>query len=116
MNNTFLKSFGMPERLSNCACERTREVSFTSALQLINGESVQRQLRARGGRIDRLIQEKRPAAEAVDELFLAALSRYSNPREREGLVPLVESATDRRKELQHVLWALINSRDFQYRH
>ena len=48
--------------------------------------------------------------------FLAALSRYPSAKERAALVPLVRSAADPRKELRHVLWALLNSHEFQYQH
>jgi hypothetical protein len=115
-SNMFLKSFGLPERLSNCTCERVQEVNLTAALQLINGESVRRQLRAPGGRIDRLVSRGLPPETMVEELFLAALNRYPNAAERAALVPLVRSAADPKKELRHLLWALLNSHEFQYRH
>jgi hypothetical protein len=52
----------------------------------------------------------------VNELFLAALNRYPTANERAALVSSLQSAADKSRELQHLLWALINSRDFQYRH
>ena len=116
MNHLFLKSFGLPERLSSCTCERTQEISFGAVLQLLNGESIQRQLRAAGGRIDRLLQQGLAADKMVEELFLAALNRYPRPSERDTLVPRVQAAPDQRKALRHVLWALLNTHEFQYRH
>src|SRR5262249_51539803 len=116
INSMFLKSFGMPERLSNCACERTQETSLPAILQLVNGESIQRQLRARDGPIEQLLQQKLPPAKMVEKLFLASLSRYPTATERAELVRLVEKAPDRKNELRSILWALINTREFQYRH
>jgi hypothetical protein len=115
-SNMFLKAFGMPERLSNCTCERVQEVNFTATLQLMNGDTVQRQLRAPDNRVDRLVRQGQPPEKMVEELFLAALNRYPNPVERASLVPLVRSATEPKKELRNILWALVNSHEFQYRH
>ena len=114
--NLFLKAFGLPERLSNCTCERVQEVNLNAALQLMNGESVQRQLRSPDGRVDRLVRQGLSAERSVEEVFLAALNRYPSAKERAALVPLVRSSADPRKELRHVLWALLNSHEFQYRH
>ena len=115
VNHMFLRSFGMPERLSNCACERTQETSLPAVLQLVNGESIQRQLRA-NGRIDQLLKESAPPAKMIEELFLAALNRYPNEKERGELLPLMQKRSDRKRELRSILWALINTREFQYRH
>jgi hypothetical protein len=112
----FLKSFGLPERLSNCTCERVQEVNLNATLQLMNGDSVRRQLRTSNNRVDQLVRHGLPAEKMVEELFLAALNRFPTAGERTALLPLVQSASDPRKELRHVLWALLNSHEFQYRH
>src|SRR5262249_13186010 len=110
-SNMFLKAFGLPERLSNCTCERVQEVNLHAALQLMNGESVQRQLRSPEGRIGHLVGQGLSAERCVEEIFLAALNRYPGVKERAVLIPLVQSNADPRNELRHVLWALLNSHE-----
>src|SRR5262249_13016015 len=115
-DHPFLKALGQPERLSNCTCERRQETSFTAALQFLNGDSVRRQLRAPGGRVDAQLREGPWPSRPVEELYLAAPNRYPDEAERAALVPRLRKTKDMGKELRRVLWALINTREFQYRH
>lgn len=52
----------------------------------------------------------------VDVLFLAALSRYPYPDERQSFVDYVAHSSDSGKALGDVLWALLNSAEFTLNH
>src|SRR5437660_8579714 len=71
----FLDVFGRPQRMSACECERVSEANLAQALHLLNSDEVQNKLSRAGGRADRLVQDKRPDAEKVEEMFLWALGR-----------------------------------------
>ena len=49
----FLKTFGKPERLLTCECERSDATTLAQAFQLINGESIRAKLEAPDNRIGR---------------------------------------------------------------
>jgi hypothetical protein len=66
--------------------------------------------------IDRMLNEKRPIAEIIDELYLGALSRLPSTKERERTLTFVASQKDPRPALEDVLWTLLNSKEFLFNH
>jgi hypothetical protein len=112
--NAFLKPFGRPDRNLNCECEREKDPTLFQALRLITDRDIAARLRAPEGRVARLAAAE-PAA-ALDELYLAALCRLPTPRERTGFLAYLREAPDRRAALEDAAWALLNSKEFQFRH
>ena len=51
----------------------------------------------------------------LEELFWTALSRPPTKQERKNCLAGLDSAKDRRAELEDVLWGLLNSKDFLFR-
>ena len=49
--SAFLKSFGKPDRLLTCECERSESTTLAQAFQMINGETVRRKLESPSNRI-----------------------------------------------------------------
>ena len=41
---SFLRTFGKPDRLLTCECERSESTTLAQAFQLINGESIRSKL------------------------------------------------------------------------
>ncbi len=81
----FLKTFGKPERLLTCECERSESTTLAQAFQMINGPTVRRKLDAGDNRIARLLTAKADDRAILDELYLAALVREPNAgRTRRG--------------------------------
>jgi hypothetical protein len=122
VNHPFLKTFGQPARELACECERESDSNLAQALQLINGPTVNEKLRNPANRLGRLLGQKRSDAAMLNELYLAALSRP--PAEGEvraalehvGKPDAVNKPAERRKAWEDVLWALINSKEFLFRH
>ncbi len=111
----FLRQFGKPERLLACACERSDNTTLAQALQMLTGPLVNHAITEPDNRIGKLLKAGKANGEIVEELFLAALSRMPNDRERSGLVMRIESASNRRAALEDVLAALLNSKEFLLR-
>ncbi len=117
VNHPFLKTFGQPARELACECERESDSNLAQALQLINGPTVNEKLRNPNNRIGKLLAAKKTDDEILDELFLATLSRSPVSEERaEGRAEHIAKGTDKRKAWEDVLWALINTREFLFRH
>jgi hypothetical protein len=112
----FLAAFGRPARTLACECEREREPTLYQALQLISSRMVERKLHADGGRIAALVAAMRGDAAAIQELYLAALCRYPTPPEKSVALAALRAASDRRAGLEDLLWALLNSKEFLFRH
>ncbi len=112
----FLRTFGKPERLLTCECERSEATTLAQAFQLINGDLVRGALEAPGNRIGRLLATAAPDDVILDDLYLAALGRFPAPAERDGALAHLAGAADRRRGWEDVAWALINSKEFLLRH
>ena len=63
-----------------------------------------------------MIAAKKNDKEILTELFLVTLSRTPNDNEESKLLGHVSSAVDRRRAWEDVHWALINSKEFLFRH
>jgi hypothetical protein len=116
VNNPFLKTFGQPARELACECERENDSNLSQALQLINGTTINEKLRGPDNRLGKLLAAKKPEPMILDDLYLATLSRTPLPSESAAALGHVEKAKDKRKAWEDVLWALLNTREFLFRH
>jgi hypothetical protein len=116
VNHPFLKTFGQPARELACECEREGDSNLAQALQLINGPAVNDRLRNANNRIGKLLAAKKTDKEVVADLFLTTLSRLPTVTEESAMLGHVSAAADRRRALEDVHWALINAKEFLFRH
>jgi hypothetical protein len=116
VNHPFLKTFGQPARELACECERESDSNLAQALQLINGPAVNDRLRNPNNRIGKLLGAKKNDQEVLNELFLVSLSRLPTAEEAKAMIDHVAKSMDKRKAWEDVHWALINSKEFLFRH
>jgi hypothetical protein len=116
INHPFLKTFGQPARELACECEREGESNLAQALQLINGPTVNEKLRNPNNRIGRLLAKKTSDLELLNELYLSTLSRLPTAFDVQVALGHVAKAQDKRKAWEDVHWALLNAKEFLFRH
>jgi hypothetical protein len=116
VNNAFLKTFGQPARELACECERETDGNLAQALQMINGPTVNEKVRNANNRLGPLLAQKTPDTEILAELYLASLCRHPDKEESAAALGHVAKATDKRKAWEDVLWAILNTREFLFRH
>lgn len=114
----FLKTFGRHQRLITCECERSNEPSLVQALHLSNGDTILQKLASKEGRVESLLAGGAPNYRIVEELYLAALSRYPTDAELTQLLDELTAAGEpnRRTAVEDVFWAVLSSREFLFNH
>jgi hypothetical protein len=111
----FLEIFGKPPRLLTTDQERSCECNMSQAFQMLSGPAVNELLAEKDNRVSRLLAAGKSNRAIIEEVYWTALTRSPTESESRDLGALLDSATDRRAELEDVLWGLLNSRDFLFR-
>ena len=78
----FLRTFGKPERLLTCECERSESTTLAQAFQLINGQAIRSRLEADDNRIGKLLASGANDDAMAEELTLAVLNRRPTASEK----------------------------------
>ncbi|MCA9023624.1 MAG: DUF1553 domain-containing protein [Planctomycetaceae bacterium] len=126
--SAFLQVFGRPDSASVCECERVQSSSLAQSLHLINSAEMKSKLAAGDGRAATMATADMPIDVKVTELYLAAFSRKPTAEELQMAVqyltepvldaegnPLDESQTAQ-QNLQDLIWALVNTKEFLFNH
>jgi hypothetical protein len=111
----FLTTFGRATRETVCSCEVKLDPTLSQSLHLLNGDTTTQKIQA-GNLVARRLAEKKSPAEVVEELYVRCLSRKPLPKERAALDANLAAEPDKKKGLEDVFWALLNSREFMFNH
>jgi hypothetical protein len=112
----FLSMFGKPERLLACECERSNETTLNQAFLFLSSEELDGRLTQEGNRLERLAHSERTNEEIVDELFWTALTRPPTADELRAAVERFAQSEGRFAAAQDLAWALLNAKEFVFRH
>jgi hypothetical protein len=110
ITSPFLEMFGRSQRDTGMILERNNAISDAQRLHLLNSSQVQSKI-ARSGRIQRLVKEHRKnPPNLMRQIWLTVLSRPPLPEEEAVALAHVKGSAD------DLIWALVNSKEFLYRH
>jgi hypothetical protein len=112
------RTFGRPPRTSTCDCERAMDPALPQKLFLMTDPALKAKFDDPKGRLRTVDDPTKTDEQALDELFLATLSRYPTDSDRK-LFAEYQKKTDskeRKTALEGALWALINTREFILNH
>jgi hypothetical protein len=111
-----LKTFGQPGRELACECEREGDSNLAQALQLINGPTINEKLRNPNNRVGKLLAKKVLDLDILHEIYLTTLSRLPGAGETKASMEHIAKSMDKRKAWEDLQWALLNSKEFLFRH
>ena len=116
VDSAFLDAFDRPNENQDPPCERTSDPTVVQSLHLMNSENLQRKLSDDDGRVEKLAASERTNREIVEELYLVAYSRLQTAEEYQATIAILDEAGDkRRKGVEDLLWALINTPEFIFK-
>ena len=114
----FLSTFGRPDRVITCECERSDEPSMTQVLHLYNGKTLNEKLQAKDNRISRVLASAGGDRQVIESAYLEVLSRRPSSVEVDRLSALIkeDGESERRQVLEDLYWSLLTSREFLFNH
>ena len=119
ITSSFLTTFGRPARDTGLESERSNQPTDTQRLYMLNSSDVQRRIDRSprlqdGGQIS--VGGIEPAM--IRRIYLIILSRYPTPAETSHRQSNTSRPRDcsRDRPSSDLAWALINSKEFLYRH
>jgi hypothetical protein len=118
VSSYFLDTFGRPERLVTCECERSDEPSMVQVLHLVNGDTLNQKLAREKNLIGKIVEQQVPDEDVVESAYLRAFSRFPTGEERIKILTVLSQSPprDRRQAIEDLYWSLLSSREFLFQH
>jgi hypothetical protein len=117
ITSQFLEMFGRPARDTGLESERNNDPSDSQRLYLLNSNEIQKKI-AQSARLRRIINDKKKTGrEIIRAIYLTLLSRYPTETEADVAEKYIQTpGLNRNNAAQDLAWALINTKEFLYRH
>ncbi len=116
ITSSFLEKFGRSPRDTGLESERNNRPTAAQRLHLLNSSHIQRKIE-QSTRLQSLLQNKGKPRDTIDGVYLTILSRFPTEEELKTVGAYFQSAGgNRRGAAVDLIWALINSAEFLYRH
>ena len=114
----FLVTFGLPRR--DILKDRAQEPTLSQALHLMNGPTVRDKVEARNNILEELLRQDGPDDKVVAALYERAYARLPSQTEQARVTRFIAdekaAGRSRRRAFENVLWAVLNSEEFQLNH
>jgi hypothetical protein len=115
ISSAVLELYGRPARDTGTESERNNKISDEQVLHMLNSTYVQRKI-TQGPKIATLMRSRNQQG-VVQQLYLAVLSRYPTEDEKKLIAAHSQTGSGRGQSVAtDLLWALVNSSEFLYRH
>ncbi|MBM4103434.1 MAG: DUF1553 domain-containing protein [Planctomycetes bacterium] len=117
ITSPFLEMFGRPVRDTGEVSERNSRPTDVQRLYMLNSSDVRNKI-ARSPFLQKIMEDNRGNRdEIISNVYLTILSRYPTPAEVEIVKKYFMGKKQMpRKFIEDLAWALINSKEFLYRH
>lgn len=115
-DSLFLDAFGRPDPNQDPPCERVSETSVVQALHLMNAPELHARVTSDEGRAAALSKSDATPEAIIEELYLRVYCRAPTAEERAMALELFgQTPEDRRRGVEDLLWALLNTPEFVFK-
>ena len=116
ITSTFFETFGRPPRDTGLESERNNTPTAAQRLHMLNSSHIQRKIE-QSTKLRAVFQRRGGGMEVLSALYLTILSRYPTDEEMKTAGAYYQSFSGNKGlALIDIVWALINSPEFMYRH
>jgi hypothetical protein len=115
IGSSFLELFGRPSRDTGLESERNNRPSPAQQLHLLNSSHIRRKIE-QSAKLRDLMQAKKKPREIAEDVYLTILSRLPTDEELKTLKDYSDAKREGKRPMLDLVWALINSAEFLYRH
>jgi hypothetical protein len=117
IGSVFLDTFGRPNPNQDPPCERTSDPTVTQTLHLMNAPQLHSWVTSDSSRAVQLAASDKPVDAVVEEIYLLVYSRFPDQEEREiGRRLFAEPNMTRRRAAEDLMWALLNTPEFEFKY
>jgi hypothetical protein len=116
IGSSFLELFGRPGRDAGLESERSNRISDAQLLHMLNSSHVQQKIQ-QGPKLAAMRRDIKNPRELVSQIYLTVLSRYPTDEEAKLVAAHSQSSSAKgQAAVVDLVWALMNSNEFLYRH
>ncbi|MCM8776972.1 MAG: DUF1549 and DUF1553 domain-containing protein [Candidatus Omnitrophica bacterium] len=117
ITNSFLELFGRPSRDTGLESERNNKITYGQQMYLLNSSELWRKIRSSAVLRRIPVLSKNNPEETIRNIYLLLLSRYPVDQEIEkGKAYFQKQGISFKDAVDDIVWAIINSKEFLYRH
>ncbi|MBI3865032.1 MAG: DUF1553 domain-containing protein [Planctomycetia bacterium] len=110
----FLDTFGRPDPNQDPPCERTSESTTPQILHLMNSPALNEKLLKDTARPAKLAVANESPEKIVEEAYLLVYSRPPRDDEKQGALEFLGKTDQRRRAIEDLFWALLNTPEFLF--
>ncbi|MBS0263619.1 MAG: DUF1549 domain-containing protein [Planctomycetes bacterium] len=110
----FLDTFGRPDPNQDPPCERTSESTTPQILHLMNSPALNSKLANDAARPAKLAASDATPQKIVEEAYLLVYSRPPKDDELQGALEFLTKGENRRRAVEDLFWALLNTPEFLF--
>jgi hypothetical protein len=116
IDSLFLDAFGRQDPNQDPPCERTLDTTIVQSLHLMNSNTIARKVAGDGSRAEELAKSEMKPVQIVEEIYLSLYARRPSDDELKEAVSLFdEPDANRRRVIEDLMWALINTPEFVFK-
>ncbi len=110
----FLDTFGRPDPNQDPPCERTSDSTTPQILHLMNSPALNGKLLQDAARPAKLAAGADSNEKIIEEAYLLVYSRLPTDDEKQGALEFLTKGDQRRRTVEDLFWALLNTPEFLF--